>query len=222
MERRSVGARILLMVGIVLMVVSAGRAAETGRALVRHVPAVNGNGLIEGSVQQMLGESLSLNGGATITSDLLVPGTPTLQLNGKPSFGGTIQGTGSTVPSNYTIQLNGGARLGHLMTRTAPVALPAVNAPPAPSGTRNVVISSPGQSVGAWATVRDLTLNGNVGQYAVPPGTYGTFTGNGGTGLTLGVAGATQPAIYHFQRLNLNGKCRIVVVGPVIVTLANG
>ena len=36
------------------------------------------------------------------------------------------------------------------------------------------------------------------------------------------MAGATTPAVYHFQNLTLNGNSRFDVVGPVIVTLANG
>ena len=47
---------------------------------VRHAPALNGSGRIEGSVQQLLGESVTLNGGFTLTGDLLVPGTPNASL----------------------------------------------------------------------------------------------------------------------------------------------
>ena len=55
-------------------------------ALVSHAPAVNGT--INGSVQQMNGESVTLNSGANITGDLQVPGTPTVQLNGTPTYSG--------------------------------------------------------------------------------------------------------------------------------------
>jgi len=72
-------------------------------------------------------------------------------------------------------------------------ALPTVSAPPSPAGTRTVAIDSPGQSTGDFATLRDLTLNGNVGQFSIPAGTYGDFIANSGSGFTLGVAGATQP-----------------------------
>ena len=72
------------------------------------------------------------------------------------------------------------------------------------------------------ATLRDLTLNGNVGQVTVPPGTYGTFTVNGGSGLVLGVAGGLQAVNYNLQNLNLNGSSTLKVVGPVILTVANG
>ena len=212
--RAVVAAHILAWLG------SSALAQTTGTALVRHAPSVNGT--VEGTVQQMQGESVILNGGAIVTENLAVPGTPTVRLNGHPNFGGTIIGTGSASPSGYEVTLNGNARLGHLRTRTNAVALSSVSAPPAPSGSRSVNINSAGQSVGAWATLRNLNLNGNVGQYVVPAGTYGDFTANGGSGFTLGVAGSTQPIEYRFQRLTLNGQARINVVSPVVITLANG
>ena len=95
-------------------------------------------------------------------------------------------------------------------------------AAPAPTGTRNVVLNSPGQSPGDFATLRNLTLNGNVGQVAVPPGTYGTFIANGNSGFTLGVANATEPAVYNLQGLVLNGGSTLRVLGPVILNLAGG
>jgi len=70
--------------------------------------------------------------------------------------------------------------------------------------------------------VRNLTLNSNAGQVAVPAGAYGDFAANGGSGFTLGVAGAVLPSVYYFQRLALNSQARIEVVGPVIVVVANG
>jgi hypothetical protein len=189
---------------------------------VRHAPSLNGNGLIEGSLQQLLGENATLNGGFTMTGDLLLPGTPSLRVNGNPTFAGTIAGTGGTSPTGYQITLNGNCSLRYLRTRTMSGSLPTVTAPPQPSGTRSVTINSLGQSIGDPATLRDLTLNGNVGQVTVPPGTYGTFTANGGSGLVLGVAGGLQAVNYNLQNLNLNGNSTLKVVGPVVLTVANG
>jgi len=189
---------------------------------VRHAPNLNGNGRIEGSLQQLLGENVTFNGGFTMTGDLLVPGTPTLRLNGQPAVAGTVAGTGNTAPSGYQITLNGNCSLHCLRTRTTPVSLPTVPAPPRPAGARTVAINNAGQSMGDPATLRNLTLNGNAGQVAVPPGTYGNFTANGGSGFTLGVAGATQSAIYNLQNLSLNGNSRLDVIGPVLLTVANG
>ena len=208
---------------IVPVFLACAQAQPTNLAVtVRHAPGLNGNGLIEGSLQQLLGENATLNGGFTLTGDLLVPGTPTLRVNGNPTFAGTIAGTGGTSPTGYQITLNGNCVLNHLRTRINPVSLPTVTAPPQPVGTRSVTINNTGQSIGNPATLHDLTLNGNVGQVTVPPGTYGTFTVNGGSGVVLGVAGGVQAVNYNLQNLNLNGNSTLKAVGPVVLTVANG
>jgi len=117
--------------------------------------------------------------------------------------------------------LNSHTALGHVIRRTDPAGLPTVNAPPAPTGTRSVVLNNSSQTVGDWGTLRNLTLNSNVGQIAVPAGTHGDFTANGGSGFTLGVAGAIEPSVYYFQHLTLNSQASVQVVGPVIVVVAN-
>ena len=193
---------------------------STSTALVRHAPTVNGT--VEGCVQQMLPESMTLNGGGVITRDLYAPGAPVVRLNGKPAYQGTIDATGSSFPAGYQITLNGGATLGHVVRKVDPTALPEVNAPMPPKGKRTVVLSSAGQTVGDFSTVRDLTVNGNLGSVAVPPGAYGDFSAGGGSGFVLGTPGSTTPAVYHFQRLTLNGSSHFHVVGPVAVTVAHG
>lgn len=187
--------------------------------LVRHGAALNGT--VDGSLQVLSGETVSLNGGALVTGDLLVPGTPAVRLNGHPDYQGTLDGAGGATPANYQIVLNGSASLRHVVRRTDPVALPVVNVPPAPAGARNVSVNAPGDRVGDFATVRHLTLNGGAGAVAVPPGTYGDFTANGG-GFILGVAGSPQPAVYHLQHLMLNGRTRLEIVGPVELTVNGG
>ena len=207
--------RLVLTLGL-----ASSATAQTGTALVKHAPTLNGT--IQGSIQQMLGENVVLNGGTSVTGDLLVPGLPTVQRNGNPTYAGSMDGIGATTPTGYQITLNGGVSLRHVIRRTNPVTLPAVAAPPSPTGSRTVLINSAGQSAGDFATLRHLTLNGSVGQYAIPPGTYGDFTANGGAGFTLGVAGATIPAVYNFQHLTLNGSTRLQIAGPVVVTVAYG
>ncbi|MBI4625712.1 MAG: Ig-like domain-containing protein, partial [Verrucomicrobia bacterium] len=186
----------------------------------RHAPSLNGT--VEGSVQQMLGESVTLRGGGTVTGDLLVPGLPAIRINGNPRYGGTTNGTGSTAPSNYQVTLSGNAALRHVVCRTDAVALPVLTVPAAPSGTRSVALNNAGQSPGDFSTLRNLTLDGNAGQLALPAGIYGDVTASGNSGITLGVAGATQPAVYFFQRLTFNGPAQLQVVGPVVVTVASG
>jgi DNA/RNA endonuclease G (NUC1) len=188
--------------------------------VVRHAPSLNGG--VHGSLQILLPESFALNAPANVTGDLLVPGTPTVKLNSSPMYGGTIDGPGSASPSGQTITLNGSTTVNHIVRRIDPAAVPAVSAPPAPTGTRDVALNSPGQDPGSFSTIRNLTLNGNVGQVAVPPGTYGNLSANTNSGFTLGVPGATTPAVYNFQQLVVNGNAHIEIAGPVVITVANG
>ena len=193
------------------------RIAST--ALVRHAPILDGK--VDGSVQVLLPESLALDGSAGISGDLLLPGTPEVRLDGHPTYGGTVDGSGSASPSNYTVTLNGGAALRHVGRRSSPVALPTVTPPAAPAGTRNVVLNAPGEDPGSFATIRSLTLSGNAGPIAVPPGTYGTFTASGHGGLILGVSGSSEPAVYDLQGLTLGGASTLQVVGPVILKVGS-
>ncbi len=189
-------------------------------ALVNQITAMNGT--INGSIQQRTHYGVTLNGGAKITGELLTVGTPTTRLNGKPDFGGTVDSTGSSNPAGYTITLNGNASLGKLVRRYDATAMPTVAAPSNPTGSRSVNMNKSSDAIGSWATLQNLTLNGNVGNVTVPAGVYGNFTANGGSGFTLGVAGATTPTVYHFQNLTLNGNSAFKVVGPVIVIVKNG
>lgn len=188
--------------------------------VVRHAPTVNG--IVDGSLQLLSPENLVLNSSATVSGDLLVPGTPTVQVNAQPNYAGTIDGPGSIVPSNYTATLNSGTVLRHVVRRIDATALPIVNAPPAPAGTRSVTLNSSSQSAGDFSTLRDLTLNSNVGNVPIPAGTYGNFTANSGSGFILGAAGATEPMTYNLQHLTLNSGSALQIVSPVILTLANG
>jgi len=92
------------------------QTVTTGTALVRHAPTVSGT--VQGSVQEMLAESIALEGGSIVTADLRVPGTPSVVLNGHPTFGGVISGSGLATPTSHSLTLNGNARLGHLVSAT--------------------------------------------------------------------------------------------------------
>jgi hypothetical protein len=85
-----------------------------------------------------------------------------------------------------------------------------------------VTLDSAGQDPGDFNTLRDLTLTGNAGIVAVPPGTYRNFTASGSTGFTLGVSGSTEASIYNLASLVLNGQSQVRVVGPVVLTLGGG
>lgn len=189
-------------------------------ALLNHLSSVNG--AISGSVRVNSGDSVVLNGGASISGELVVPGTPTLRLNGNPTFGGVLDGTGSNSPSSYTITLNGGSSLSRVVRRIDSLALPAVAQPASPAGTRSVTINTSSQTPGDFSTLRDLTMNSGAGTVTVPGGTYGNFTANGSAGFILGVAGSSTPTVYAFQNLVLNSGAVFHVAGPVVVTVKNG
>jgi RHS repeat-associated protein len=197
------------------------QAEAVEAAVVRHAPTFNGQARVEGAVRQLTGEDVTLNGSVVITSALLLPGTPELRLNGNPNFGGTVEGTGSAQPSGYRVSLSGNVTLGKLVTRVDPIPLPTVAPPPQSAGTRNVTINQSGQNPGDFATLRDLTLNGNVGSVAVPPGTYRNFAANGGGSFVFGAQGATEAVVYNLNSLTLNGASRLLIAGPVVLTLAS-
>lgn len=169
-----------------------------------------------------MAENITLNSSAKVTGDLLLPGTPKVQLNGTPAYAGTLDGTGSATPATHKVILNSGAKLQHVIRRTDPFSLSPIAAPPLPTGTRSVSLNHSSQSPGDFATLKNLTLNSNVGDVAVPPGTYGNFNANAGSSFTLGVAGATTRADYNFQNLTLNSSSELRVLGPVTVTISGG
>jgi hypothetical protein len=207
--------RRLLAAALTLATLSA--SAQSGTALVRHAPEISGT--IEGSLQLLRPESLSLSGQAKISRDLLVPGTPAIRQNGKPKLGAVTEGSGSPAPSNYAITLSGTAAVGRVVRRTDPVTLPRVSGPRPATGTREVTLRRGSAAVANFAAVRDLKLSEGAGLVAVPPGYYGEFKAESGTTFVLGIAGGTTPAVYHFQKLELDGTATVRVVGPVEITL---
>src|SRR6185369_15778573 len=189
-------------------------------AVVRHAPELS-DGRVEGALWQQLGENIFMSGNSTITSDLLVPGTPTVSITDHPTFAGVIEGSESTQPSGYQLNLSGNASLRYLITRTDPITLTAVPVPPAPAGTRIVSATQAGQNLGDFATLRNLSLSGNAGAVIVPAGTYGKFAGSSRTAFVLGVANATEPSIYNFEELTLACGSELRLAGPVVVNVKN-
>jgi RHS repeat-associated protein len=188
-------------------------------AVVRHAPVLN-SGRVEGALWQLLPEPVILDGTDVITSDLLVPGTPTVTIgSGNPSFGGVIQGVENTQPSGYSISISNNAHLRHVITRTNPISLMPIPLPPAPAGTRDVTLSNEGETIGDPATLRHLSISGKAEAVAVPPGTYGRFTASGHTAFVFGVEGATVPSVYNLEELSLSGGSELRVVGPVKLTV---
>jgi RHS repeat-associated protein len=190
-------------------------------AVVRHAPVLN-SGRVEGALWQLSGENVSLSGNTVITSDLLVPGKPTVMLGGHPSFGGVLEGVEDARPTGYSVSMSGNASLRHLITRTNPIELKTVATPPAPAGARDVSVTKEGQGVGDFSTLRNLSLSGKAGAVSVPPGTYGSFSASGRTTLVLGAENATEPAVYNLQGLTLSGSSDLRLAGPVVLTVGGG
>ena len=186
-------------------------------ALVRHGLAMSGE--IDGSMQVLLPESTTLNGGAWISGDLLVSGRPGVTVNGNAAYVAVIEANGSATPTQHRVTLNGNTVVRYVVRQVDAIALPTVAAPPSPSGTRNVAINQAGQSIGDPSTLRNLTINSKGGDVVVPPGTYGDFTANGANAFVLGVAGAETPAVYNLQKLTLNSKAGLKIVGPVVLNV---
>jgi hypothetical protein len=96
------------------------------------------SGRVEGSIWQLSAEDVTLDGTDTITTDLLVPGTPSVLHSQPAQYAGTIVGTENPEPSNYSITIKGSSQLRHVVARTNPIELETIPAPPAPTGTRDV------------------------------------------------------------------------------------
>jgi RHS repeat-associated protein len=189
-------------------------------AVVRHAPHLN-SGRVEGTLWQLTGENLELNGTDTITSDLLVPGTPTITAVESSVYGGTVEGTEGTQPSGYTLNISGRARLRHVVTRTDPIELNNVPLPPTPAGTRDLELRRAGEGIGDPASLRNLSVSGNAGSVVVPPGTYGKFTVGGRNVLVFGVENSPEPTVYNLEELALTGGTELRLVGRVTLRVRN-
>ena len=215
---------VLLALGVISLGVLGLRAQNSAPptiAVSRH--ALNNNGRIEGSAQQLLGENINFNWGSFFDGDLKVPGSPRVQLNGQPNWNGQSNGGGSTAPSNYTVTLGSGVTLRSLVTQSNPIALDNVPTPPNSSGNRsfNINNAKDASKINSWASVRDLTLNSGAPDLAVPAGTYGNFNVKGGA-LIFGTPGDTTPDVYNFQNLSFNGNAGLKLAGPVVINVRNG
>ncbi|HEU4508352.1 MAG TPA: PKD domain-containing protein, partial [Pyrinomonadaceae bacterium] len=190
-------------------------------AVVRHSVGILNSGRVEGSLWQLLPESVTLDGTDTITTDLLVPGSPAVLHSHPATYAGTLVGTENAEPSDYSITIKGSSHLRHVVARTNPIELENVAPPPAPAGTRDVEINRAGEVIGDPATLRNLTISGSAGVIAVPPGTYGKFAASGRNVLVLGTAGSDTPTIYNLEELTLTGSSELRLAGPIVLTVKN-
>jgi len=101
-------------------------ATITDAVVSRHKPTLT-HGRIEGSLRVLLGESFTINNATAITSDVYLPGSPSLQVNNGASHGGMISDGGSASPGNYALTLANNASIpGHIHTQADAPDLPPV------------------------------------------------------------------------------------------------
>jgi len=190
-------------------------------AVVRHSVTLLNSGRVEGSLWQLMPEDVTLDGTDTITTDLLVPGTPVVLHSHPATYGGTLVGTENPEPTNYTITIKGSSQLRHVVARTNPIELENVAAPPVSTGTRDVSITHAGELIGDASTLRNLSISGNAGTIAVPAGTYGRFDVSGRNVLVFGDANSQTPTSYNLEELTLTGSSELRLTGPIVLTVKN-
>ncbi len=76
-------------------------------------------------------------------------------------------------------------------------------------------------TIGDPATLRNLSICGNAGTVAVPPGTYGQFSVAGRNVLVFGDANSQTPTVYNLEELTLTGSSELRLAGPIVLTVKN-
>lgn len=182
----------------------------------RHKPTLN-HGQIDGSLRVLLGESFTINNATAITSDIFLPGTPTIQLSSGAQHGGAINDGGPSAPGNYTLTLANNVVLpGRIHTQVADITLPSVasSVPSASGSTVTITAQSQVESIGDWHTVRDLNVTGSNLVVDLPPGDYGTLTINGNSQVNL------SAGTYNFANtFNLDGSATLQATGSVVINV---
>lgn len=186
--------------------------------MVRHLPSLGGE--IIGSVHVLSSEDLQIGGRTRVVGDILLPGTPQIDVKGKGSVGALDYGDGSPKPGDYSVRLTGAGSVQRLILRTDPIELDAVPRPMPPVGNRSVSIKQSGDEIGDPQTLRNLALDGAAGSVRLPPGDYGHLTAGGDTQFILGTAGATARDTYHLESLTINGRAGILLAGPVQLVIS--
>lgn len=162
---------------------------------------INNNADIRGSVvvasvTDGAQPNITIRNNADISGDMFVPGTPTvvdLLTNKITNLNGQID------PTNYTITFNNNSSIaGRVYRRITPFFLQPVILP------------------------TGLTNRPNQSNGTLLPGAYSTVNPRNGDSITLGVAGATNPAVYTITNFIANNNVTINVVGPVILNLNPG
>lgn len=179
---------------------------------------------------------INFNSGSTIAQgNVYFPGLPNLVFNGSQSSiilgrqynaDGTevvpatdtrrvVDLTGATTPV-YQVTFNNGAVVqGKVYRRATPPAMPTVTAPSSPTNSNTYSQNGGTTTISASAYAN---VNQNKGTLTLTAGNYGQVNANGT--IIIGVAGATTPSVYSFTSLTFNSNAKLIVVGPVVVTMA--
>ena len=112
----------------------------TDAVISRHKPTLT-NGLIEGSLRVLLGESFTITNAVSITSDVYLPGAPSVQVNSGAQHGGVVNEGGSSIPNGHTLTLANNVNLaGQIHTHSDAIELPAVaGSVPTAAGTMRTI-----------------------------------------------------------------------------------
>lgn len=195
--------------------------AQSGTALVRRAPTINGR--VEGSVHVMSAENVTVGEGGMIKGSLLVPGTPEVISAGSNWPGAVVTGPGALEPTGHSVLLETNSQVAVLVHQVDEVPFPALPPVPAPSGTQTWVIGSAGYLPPDFSTIRTLIHTGAPIYVPVPPGRYGSFEARRASGgFVLGRVGDTAPSLYSFESLIMDGGSTLRVVGPVLVQVGTG
>ncbi len=209
------------VVGYFFLLSALGAQVSDCAAVVNHAPNIN-QGIVEGSIQQQLPRSINLNSGAVITGDLLVPGTPSVRVNGAgEGFGGIVESDGAIEPQNYHIHVNRPVQLRSIIRRTGPIGMPTAQAVEPVQGRQWINLNRPGEEPDSFSDVRGINVNAGYGDLILPTGSYQNVNVSGGHDLVLGREGDLEPAVYSIQNLALNSESDLIVRGPVELRLGN-
>jgi hypothetical protein len=189
-------------------------------ALVRHAP--DSAGAIEGSIEVASSEDVLLDGRASISGDLLVPGKPSLDLTGLPMLVGVVDANGLEATPRYSVTLRDWAVLRYLVRGVDPLVIPSVVAPPSVHGARDIALTDRSPSSGRWDDVRDISIVADVQAVAIPAGDYGAMTVAGTAPVVLGDAHAVTPAVYRFESINVHPGGHVRVDGPIVLLVRDG
>ncbi len=179
------------------------------------------NGMVEGSLQVNSvprSGGITINAGASIDADLLLPGSPIFRFNGGGTRPEIIVSDGPVEPAGYRVSINGQTSIGRIVTQSQPLEIPSTLPPLPSSGTQTLVINNPRDIPDDFSLFRSIIINRDVGEVHLPPGAYDQLVCNGGARIILGSPTEENTSAYDFRSLILN-QGSVEVRGRVLLRL---